>query len=304
MRVHELEVPTIPTLGATVTVPDAPKAVALMVQGSGVHDRDGSINAIGFKSTLYRRVARELAKRGEIVTLRYDKRGHNRPENYPHEYTIDSRMDDARIALETLRSQPEFAGLPVYLIGHSEGGMMVSKLAESVDVAGVVSLAAPFGNVFELGKDRFQRLIDQGRGATAERGRAALEFYSQLERLFAEGAQLLPTEFVEMALPFRDKGYQGWESFEWLAGHWAEALNSDPTKNGNRMLVVQGGRDARLWADNPRRWEDWTSKRELADYKLIDHMGHDLNDARQKLFKVYEEVLDAVVEWINKNPAV
>jgi len=300
MRVQDLEIPTQPTLGATLMIPEQPKAVALIVQGSGVHDRDGNMHAVGFKSTLYKRVARELAKRGSIATLRYDKHGHNRPENYPHEYSIQTRLEDARTALNTLRNEPSLAGLPVFLIGHSEGGMVVNKLAEIEVVAGVVSLAAPFGNVFELGKDRFQRLIDKGSDSAANRGRAALEFYSQLEGLFKEGTKLLPSEFVEMAIPFRGRGYQGWESFDWLAGHWAEALKSDPTKIGNRMLVVQGGRDARLWNDNPRRWKDWVSGREQAEYKLIDQMGHDLNDARQKLFRVDNDVLDIVSEWLNK----
>ena len=298
MRGHELELPTEPPLGATLTLPDEPKVAALIVQGSGVHDRDGNMHAVGFKSTLYRRVARELAQRAGIASLRFDKRGSQKPAGSIYDYTIPSRLADLRAALRVLREDERTASLPLFLIGHSEGAMMVAKLAETEDVRGVVSLAAPFGNVFELQRERAKRLVSEARGTTRARGERALEFYDRLELFFKEGAKLLPDQFKEFAQEYQGTGYQGWESYEWLAGHWANALKSDPPKHGKPMLVVQGGRDARLWPDNDERWENWCSSREFANYVRIAHMGHDLNDARQKVFRVDDEVLDVVAKWV------
>jgi uncharacterized protein len=293
----ELSIPVSPPLGATLVAPEGALAAALIHQGGGVHDRDGNMQAVGFKSSLYKRVARLLGERG-VATLRFDKRGSDKPALYPHAYSIPQRIDDARAALNVLREDERTANLPLFLIGHSEGAMVVGKLAETEDVAGVVSLCAPFGNVFDLGRVRAQRLVDDGNAMQRAKGERALEYYARLEQYFKQGTKLLPEDFVEFAKPYLDTGYNGWDSFEWLAGHWAGALTSDPPKFGRNMLVVQGGRDARLYEDNVAKWQDWCDARELADFLLIDQLGHDLNDAGQKAFRVDEELIDAVAEWV------
>lgn len=298
MQSIEMNLDTSPALGATLLLPEQPKAALLIVQGSGVHDRDGNMPAVGFKSTLYRRVARELDRRGSFASLRFDKRGSDTPAGAAHDYTISERLDDLRAALKLLREDKRTETLPLFLVGHSEGAMLAAKLAETEKVRGIVSLAAPFGNVFELQRERARRLVREGRGVQQSRGERALEYYDQLELFFKEGTKLLPEQFLEFAKDYRDAGFHGWESFEWLAGHWANALESDPTARGVPMLVVQGGRDARLWPDNDTRWKKWCAERTLAEFKLIEQMGHDLNDARQKAFRVDDEVLDVVVRWI------
>ncbi|MCC6465105.1 MAG: alpha/beta fold hydrolase [Planctomycetes bacterium] len=298
MQSIELSVPVVPPLGANLLVPPGARAAALFIQGSGVHDRDGSMPAVGFQSTLYRRVARELAQRCALAGLRYDKRGHDLPAPGPQDYTIESRLADAAAALALLRSRPECSGLPLFLLGHSEGALVAAKLAEREAVRGVVCLAAPWGNVFELNRDRARRLL--ANAGTRERGERAVAFHDILERLFREGSRILPEQFVELAQPYFGTGYQGWESFEWLAGHWAGALQSDPTGKGTPMLVVQGGRDARLWDDNAQRWQQWCAGRPLARYHLVAHMGHDLNDARQKTFRVDDAVLDLICGFVRE----
>jgi alpha-beta hydrolase superfamily lysophospholipase len=297
MDAIELTISTTPPLGATLMAPEGAVAAALVHQGGGVHDRDGNMHAVGFKSSLYKRVAKLLGDRG-IATLRFDKRGSDKPVNYPHAYTVPQRIEDARAALNTLREQAR--GLPVFLVGHSEGAMVAAKLAETEEVPGVVSLCAPFGNVFELGRLRARRLVDEGNADQQAKGNRALEYYARLEEYFRQGTKLTAEDFVEFAKPYMGAGYNGWDSFDWLAGHWAGALKSDPPKSGRRMLVVQGGRDARLYDDNIAKWQDWCEQRKLADFVLIDHMGHDLNDARQKAFRVDDEVIDAVAKWVRQ----
>lgn len=301
MRSVELEVPVQPPLGGTLVVPDATRAAALIIQGSGVHDRDGNMPALGFKSTLYRRVARELAERCGIASLRYDKRGHDKPAGAAQDYSVASRLADAAAALALLRKRLETRGLPLFLVGHSEGALVAAKLAETEPVAGVVCLAAPFGNLFELAKARAQRKLDQAKGAARTKAEWGIEFAARLEGLFREGAKILPDDFVELARPYLGAGYEGWESFEWLAGHWAGALDADPTRKGRPMLVVQGGRDARLWPDNAQRWRAWCETRPLCTFSLIEPMGHDLNDARSKAFRVDDEVLEVVCRWMGVN---
>jgi alpha-beta hydrolase superfamily lysophospholipase len=296
MDTLDLQIPVSPALGATLTTPERAHAVALIVQGSGVQDRDGNMPGIGFKSTLYRRLARELAGRG-ISTLRFDKRGHDKPPGAPQDYTLEQRLDDLRAALSLLRGHEVTGSLPLFLAGHSEGAMLAAKLAETEMVRGVLSLAAPFGNAFELGRERARRLLSLGPQQRAK-GEKALEYYDQLEAGFRQGAGMSPEEFVHFARRYSGAPFQGWESIEWLAGHWAGALDSDPTRSGVPMLVVQGGRDARLWPDNPERWRKWCETRERATFRLIEHMGHDLNDARNKAFRIDAELIEAASQWI------
>lgn len=297
MNEIKLNLPGDAELGASLLVPDEPKACALLVQGSGVHDRDGSMEGVGFRSTLYRRVGREFGRRGEIATLRFDKRGSGQPACSPQSYTMESRIDDIQTALDVLRTHDATLDLPLFLIGHSEGAMLTAKVAETESLAGAVSLASPFGNVFELGKDRAQRLVDSGVASNVKRGQRALEYFAKLESLFREGASLSPEEFVELSKPYYRTGYQGWESYPWLASHWAEALKASPTLP---FLVVQGGRDRRLWDDNIERWDGYCRDCENAEFHVIDHMGHDLNDARNKVFKVDDDVLNIVVGFVRK----
>ncbi len=299
MQALELQISTEPPLGATLTVPDGAIAAALIHQGAGVHDRDGNMHAVGFKSTLYKRVARVFADHA-IATLRFDKRGHDKPALYPHTYSLPQRVEDARVALHTLRKHELTKHLPAFLVGHSEGGLVVAKLAETEDVPGVVSLCAPAGNVFELGRFRAQRVAGMADGAQKAKAELTVEYYDRLEQVFKEGTRLLPEQFVEFAVKYEGAGYAGWESFDWLAGHWADYLKSDPPRYGRRMLVIQGGRDARLYPDNPQRWQKWCAARELADFQLIEHLGHDLNDARQKAFRVDEEAIASVCEWVGE----
>jgi hypothetical protein len=302
MKALELNVPVDPPLGATLTLPTQPVAAALIHQGAGVHDRDGNMRAVGFKSTLYRRVARELGARG-IATLRFDKRGHDKPAMFAHAYTLDQRIEDARAALNVLREDDRTNTLPLFMVGHSEGGRVVAKLAESEDVRGVVSLCAPWGNVFELYRHRARRKSEQATGAAKARAELALEYCEKLEDYFRQGAHLTPEQFVAFSKPYFEAGYEGWESYEWYGGHWANALDSDPTRHGTPLLVVQGGRDARLWPDNAESWRNWCASRNAAEFRLIDHMGHDLNDARQKAFRVDEEVINVVSEWMLEQAA-
>lgn len=284
-------------LGATFVAPETPRAAALLLQGSGVHDRNGAMPAFNFRSNLYERLARELAARG-IASLRYDKRGFDLPADAPRDYSLTSRIADARAALMVLKEQPEVAGQTL-IIGHSEGALIGACVgAQHAEPLRVVSLAAPFGNVFELNRFRAQKLATGPNAALHARGARALEFYARLEKLFRTSEQISPAEFLELAHPYRDAGFAGWEGFEWLREHWQGKAACDPTESGKPMLVVQGGRDNRLWDDNVQRWRDWCAARPLAKFVEIEDMGHDLNDARRKAFVLHEAVVDAITGWL------
>ncbi len=104
--------------------------VALIIPGSGPTDRDGN-SPLGVQASTYRLLAEGLAAEG-ISSVRIDKRGLFGSVNAvpdPNAVVIDDR---------------ERTGAPcVWLIGHSEGGLVALAAARKVDnLCGLVLIAA------------------------------------------------------------------------------------------------------------------------------------------------------------------
>ncbi len=138
------------TLAGTVTKPKQKlkdKLPAfLLISGSGAQDRDETI--AGHKP--FEQLADCLTKAGYIV-LRYDDRGTGKSSGKYFEATIQDLMQDAACGVEYLRSLPDVDASQVFLLGHSEGGLIASMLATQDDkIAGVVLLAAPILPLDEL----------------------------------------------------------------------------------------------------------------------------------------------------------
>jgi pimeloyl-ACP methyl ester carboxylesterase len=131
-------------LKGTLTSPrSAPTAVVLIVPGSGPTDRDGN-NPLGVKAATYKLLAQDLAAKG-VATLRFDKRGlfASAPATKdPNAVTISDYVDDVRAWVAVLRTE---AHAPcVWVLGHSEGGLIALASAKSVpDECGLVLVATP-----------------------------------------------------------------------------------------------------------------------------------------------------------------
>jgi alpha-beta hydrolase superfamily lysophospholipase len=136
------------SLPGTLTLPTAAvKAGVVLVHGSGPNDRDETIGP----NKVFRDLAHGLAERG-IAVLRYDKRSRAFPESFAGKaFTVDEEVvDDAVAALKLLGAQPELAGKPVLVVGHSLGALLAPRIAARSDVAGVVMLAAPARPLTEM----------------------------------------------------------------------------------------------------------------------------------------------------------
>ncbi|WP_132279736.1 alpha/beta fold hydrolase [Neorhizobium sp. JUb45] len=128
-------------LHGTLTLPEGEGQVpaALILPGSGPVDRDG--NLPNGKNESLKLIAHALAAR-HIATLRIDKRGIGESrEAAPREDDLrfGTYVDDAINWIKLLQDESRVEA--IYLIGHSEGALVATLVAQEVEVAGVVLLA-------------------------------------------------------------------------------------------------------------------------------------------------------------------
>ncbi len=129
-------------LAGTLLVPDAPRAVALLIAGSGPTDRDGNVQGLPGKSNSLRYLAEALAEAG-IASLRFDKRligGSATRSISEADVRFETFVDDAAQWLAYLETRLD---LPRFVVGHSEGALIGLLAARGQDVAGVACLAGP-----------------------------------------------------------------------------------------------------------------------------------------------------------------
>ena len=114
-----------------------PVAAALLIAGSGQTDRNSDVRLPlhqFLRGGITSAVADALAG-VQVSTLRYDKRGVGASGGDYWTVGMAQRLADARAALGWLATQA--AGLPLLVIGHSEGTYYAAQLAAEGGVAGV-----------------------------------------------------------------------------------------------------------------------------------------------------------------------
>jgi uncharacterized protein len=135
-------------LAGTLTLPkgNGPFPAAILIAGSGAHDRDESI--MGHRPFLV--IADHLTRNG-VAVLRCDDRGVGGSTGDKMAVTDEDLAGDALAAVAFLKGRPEIDPKKIGLIGHSEGGIIAPiAAARSADVAYIVLLAGPGLNGEEL----------------------------------------------------------------------------------------------------------------------------------------------------------
>ena len=117
--------------------------IILMIPGSGPTDRDGN-NRLGVKAAPLKLLAEALVQHG-ITTVRIDKRGMFASAGAvpdPNAVTIDDYATDVQAWVASIRQQ---TGVKcVWLLGHSEGGLVALRAGQSgKDICGLILIATP-----------------------------------------------------------------------------------------------------------------------------------------------------------------
>jgi uncharacterized protein len=130
-------------LAGTLIQKSTKEPLVLIIPGSGPTDRDGN-SPLGITSASYRLLAEGLAKQG-VATLRIDKRGlfgSSAAIADGNAVTIDAYADDVRQWAKAIQAQTKRKC--VWVLGHSEGGLVALKAAQLPDnICGVVAVSAP-----------------------------------------------------------------------------------------------------------------------------------------------------------------
>ncbi len=129
-------------LRGTMVHPAKDAPMILMIPGSGPTDRDGN-SPLGVRAAPYRLLAEGLAGRG-IGSVRIDKRGLFGSQDAvidANAVTIDDYVDDTSAWVDAVRVRT--GAECVWLLGHSEGGLVALAAATKADhICGVILVAA------------------------------------------------------------------------------------------------------------------------------------------------------------------
>ena len=177
-------------LAGTLIVPheDPPFPAVLLISGSGLQDRDQTL----FDHKPFWVLADHLSRSG-IAVLRVDDAGIGASTPHPEPPTTADFASDAAVCVQRLRSDPRFDR--VGLIGHSEGGLIATLLAdERDDIDFVALLAGPGVSGAELMRKQNQRIFAAA-GFADER---ATDLLALLDRLFTTLVSDLPDDELRL----------------------------------------------------------------------------------------------------------
>lgn len=137
------------------TVQKISKAIVL-VSGTGKQDRDGTMAGHKFFAVL----ADHLTREG-IAVLRVDDRGTGETTGKYEDATTADFANDALCALSWLENRPDLKGIPIGLLGHSEGGAAIAiAAAQSNKVKFVISLSGLATNGLDALLEQNRQLVE------------------------------------------------------------------------------------------------------------------------------------------------
>lgn len=237
-------------LGATLTLPvgTGPFPAAVLVHGSGPHDRDETVGA----NRVFRDLAEGLSSRG-IAVLRYDKRTFRYPGQMKAPSIDEEVVLDAMAAVATLRSRPEIDPNRIVVIGHSLGALLAPEIAvRSAPVAGVALLAPPGRPPWEI-------------------------VLAQMRYLGAPASEI---EDAERKAALLAKGTLGTDTFAGAPqAYWRDWASRDGVamarKLGRPVLLLHGDRDFQVGDEDVAVWKkglEGVPRAEIVSLPGLNHL--------------------------------
>jgi dienelactone hydrolase len=215
-----------------------PKGVAspplvILVHGSGPNDRDETIGP----NTPFRDLAHGLATRG-IAVLRYDKRTFAHKQKFAKDPKLvaaitmeEEVVADALATAANARTLPRIDTRRIFVLGHSEGGMLAPVIAKrDGKLSGIILMAASNRPPQELLREQlaYVKAVDP----------AQAEQVSKLEKDVESGFARLKAGTLK-----DDEKIMGVAAAYWKSWQAIESAKLAGSLKGVPVMVLQGGRD-------------------------------------------------------------
>ncbi|MGO9396781.1 MAG: alpha/beta hydrolase [Xanthobacteraceae bacterium] len=233
-------------------------AMMLIIPGSGPTDRDGN-SPLGVKAATYRLLAEGLAARN-IGTVRVDKRGmfaSGAAVADANAVTIDDYVADVGAWIGAIRKETGVSC--VWLLGHSEGGLVALAAAQKLpDICGLVLVSTagqPLGEVL-----RTQLRANPANAPVLGQALAAIDALEAGKRVDVAGMHpaLMPLFAPQ------------------VQGFLINAFSYDPAKLiaalSKSVLILQGRRDMQVGVADAERLKVAAPKAELVVLPDTNHV--------------------------------
>jgi uncharacterized protein len=286
-------------LPGTLAMPKGagPFPAVVLVSGSGAHDRDEVIGP----NRPFRDLGWGLASRG-IATLRYDKRTfayQAKMAAHPEDVDIDQEyVLDACAAVALLRQTQGIDPKRVFVLGHSQGGTMLPRIAQHCpEVAGLIGLAAGFRPLEDIVIEQSEYLLSL-KGPLDAEGKAKLDELRQIAARVKD-PKLSPTTPSKdlMGVPARY-----WLSMrEYSIAKTAAAVHQP-------ALMLQGARDYQVTTADFDLWKKaWAGNAHVTfkPYPDLNHLfmegtGKSTPTEYERAGHVKGEVVEDIAAWVAK----
>jgi hypothetical protein len=291
-------------LNGLLTLPDnlsKPVPAVVMVHGSGSSNMDEKV----MKLTPFKDLAAGLAEYG-VASLRYDKRTLVHARKMMKEGCItvkEETIDDAIKAIEMLKSDPRIDHERIYILGHSMGAMLAPRIdAEGGDVKGLIMMA---GSPYRM-EDIVIRQLRQ-----AGQSNSFMKFIADIEmKIYGRKFNGLYQMSEEEA---RKKKFAGNISLYYFQEMGRKTANDYLLENNKPVLIMQGGKDFQVLADDDyREFEKQLSGRDNTYFRLYPELNHVfVNGLYSDILKASKEysverhigddVIKDIADFINQN---
>ena len=257
---------------ATLLIPDGegPFPAVVMLAGSGPQDKDET-SAVNAANRPFYDIAEGLARQG-VASIRYDKYTYAHAAEMTeaeiaHLTIQEEYINDALAAVAALRADPRIGD--IYLLGHSQGAMLVPRIAQAVEAQG--NLGEIAGGVMLSGspKPLWQISLAQNVALLDEEQMESYEAILSEQIQLANSLDTLTEEELTTKTVFGVSAY--YQKDETSVDAASAAL-----ENGGRLFIAQGSADWQMTqADGLEAWQTALSGADFpVEYRLYENLNH------------------------------
>lgn len=296
-------------IAGTLTLPRGAREnfpAILIIAGSGRSDRDG--NSIRLRMNVYKDLAHILTGWGYAV-LRYDKRGTYVSGGVYEETGLWDLVDDAEACVRFLKNHPQVDGSRIFLLGHSEGGMIAPAVHNRETVQGLMLLAGAADSSKNLFPRQAEMAIQELEAMRGFKG-FMVRLFGLAQKMRAKNKKIM-AKILHSELPMiRVQGMK--INAKWIREHYQYNVMDELRKVACPTLAVTGSKDLQVIPDHARTIAE-TVKGE-SEWHIISDMTHILKKSEEApsmltLIKSYQkdsgkpldpELIDIMDRWLKK----